>query len=90
MAGGKGSASEIFSSVLMLFPDGSVWIHLANLPQKLTSARASIVEGHLRVNGGYNEGSHSEVCRFSDAIASLAPTPLMLALKRTGAQKNGR
>ena len=67
VAGGKGPGSQIqgpLSSVLMLLPEGTDWTPLASLPQSLTSARASIVGGQLWINGGYNEGSQDEVCRF--------------------------
>ena len=51
VAGGFSSASS--SSVLTLLPGATAWTPIASLPRALVGARASIVGGRLRVNGGY-------------------------------------
>ena len=50
--------SRFFSSVVTLLPGAPTWTYLASLPRGLIGARASIVGGRLRVNGGYGGTSH--------------------------------
>ena len=48
--------------MLTLLPGATAWTPIASLPRALVGARASIVGGRLRVNGGYGGGSfRSEV-----------------------------
>ena len=44
--------ANYLSSVLTLLPGATNWTLLASLPRGLWGARASIVRGKLRVNGG--------------------------------------
>ena len=61
VAGGYNGSNEL-SSVLTLLPGATAWTPLASLPRALSGARASIVGGRLRVNGGIGGGSfRSEV-----------------------------
>ena len=55
VAGGS-DGSNLLSSVLTLLPGATAWTPLASLPTALRGARASIVGGRLRVNGG-SDGS---------------------------------
>ena len=52
VAGGRDNDGNYLSSVLTLLPDATAWTPLAVLPRGLWGARASIVGGRLRVNGG--------------------------------------
>ena len=52
VAGGRDGEGSYLSSVLTLLPDATAWTPLAFLPRGLWGARASIVGGRLRVNGG--------------------------------------
>ena len=62
VAGGKDGSFNDLSSVLTLLPGATTWTPIADLPRALRSARASVVGGRLRVNGGYDGGStRSEV-----------------------------
>ena len=57
VAGGyDGSTDQLLSSVLTLLPGATAWTPLASLPRALDGARASIVGGRLRVNGGVDGG----------------------------------
>ena len=57
-----GWGGRALSSVVTLLPGAPAWTYLASLPRALTGARASIVGGRIRVNGGYGGGSfRSEV-----------------------------
>ena len=47
------------SSVVTLLHGATAWTPLASLPRTLDSARASIVGGRIRINGGYDGGSRS-------------------------------
>ena len=61
VAGGE-EWNNLLSSVLTLLPGASAWTPLASLPRALSSARASIVGGKIRVTGGYDGGARrSEV-----------------------------
>ena len=55
VAGGF-DGSNYLSSVLTLLPGATAWTPLASLPRALSGARASIVGGRLRVNGGGDGG----------------------------------
>ena len=55
VAGGF-DGSNYLSSVLTLLPGATDWTPLASLPRPLYDARASIVGGRLRVNGGVDDG----------------------------------
>ena len=60
VAGGK--TSWFTSSVVTLLHGATAWTPLASLPRTLSWARASIVGGRIRINGGYDGGSsRSEV-----------------------------
>ena len=62
VAGGRKSESSFLSSVLTLLPGAEAWTDLDSLPRPLYGARASIVGGRLRVNGGSDGDSYrSEV-----------------------------
>ena len=62
VAGGLTDGSNRLSSVLTLLPGAPAWTPLASLPRGLSSARASIVGGKIRVTGGYDVGAfRSEV-----------------------------
>ena len=61
VAGGLDDGLNELSSVLTLLPRATAWTELANLPRALKLARASIVGGRLRVNGGWDHGDRSEV-----------------------------
>ena len=50
VVGGEGSSW--LSSVVTLLPGATAWTRLASLPRAVSGARASIVGGRLRVNGG--------------------------------------
>ena len=53
---------DYLSSVLTLLPGATAWTPIPSLPRALSYARASIVGGRIRVNGGYGGGSRrSEV-----------------------------
>ena len=58
VAGGF-DGSNYLSSVLTLLPGATAWTPLASLPRPrgLWGARASIVGGRLRVNGGRDGGT---------------------------------
>ena len=57
-----GWTSDHTSSVVTLLHGATAWTPLASLPRRLSSARASIVGGRIRINGGYDGGSRrSEV-----------------------------
>ena len=57
-----GYTSDFTSSVVTLLHGATAWTPLASLPRTLSSARASIVGGRIRINGGYDGGSsRSEV-----------------------------
>ena len=62
VAGGWDGSSRL-SSVYTLLSGEPAWTRLANLPRTLSSARASVVGGKIRVTGGFSEqGSYrSEV-----------------------------
>ena len=47
------------SSVVTLLHGATAWTPLASLPRTLSSARASIVGGRIRINGGYDGGSYN-------------------------------
>ena len=61
VAGGKNGHpddnSNFLSSVLTLLPQAETWAPLTPLPRVLYGAKASIVEGLLRVSGGWDEVS---------------------------------
>ena len=62
VAGGYTDGDNRLSSVLTLLPGAPDWTPLASLPRALSSARASIVGGKIRVTGGYEGGARrSEV-----------------------------
>ena len=52
------------STVLTLPLGATVWTPLASLPRPFSSAQASIVGGMIRVVGGYDGSSRSEVMSF--------------------------
>ena len=54
VAGGTGVAN--YASVLTLLPGAQAWTPLASLPRTLFDARASIVEGKMRLTGGRSYG----------------------------------
>ena len=57
-----GYTSDRTSSVVTLLHGATTWTPLASLPRGLAYARASIVGGRIRINGGYDGGSRrSEV-----------------------------
>ena len=57
-----GYTSDYSSSVVTLLHGATTWTPLASLPRALWSARASIVGGRIRINGGWDGGSQrSEV-----------------------------
>ena len=58
VAGGITSAGST-PSVLTLLPGATGWTPLAFLPRALVSARASIVGGRIRINGGRGAGFDS-------------------------------
>ena len=61
VAGGYAPSGRT-SSVVTLLRGASTWTTLASLPRALSRARASIVGGRIRINGGYDGGSsRSEV-----------------------------
>ena len=43
--------------MLTLLPGATAWTQLASLPRELFGARASILGGRFRVNGGFGLGS---------------------------------
>ena len=49
------------SSVVTLLHGATTWTPLASLPRTLAGARASIVGGRIRINGGYDGSTRSEV-----------------------------
>ena len=55
VAGGR--SQSYFSSVLTLLPEATAWTPLASLPSALNEAKASIVGGRIRVNGGRDDGA---------------------------------
>ena len=59
VAGGRDGdgLNNRLSSVLTLVPGATAWIQLASLPRPLIGARASVVGGRLRVNGGRDNGA---------------------------------
>ena len=67
VAGGNGSnyffgSNNLLSSVVTLLPGATAWTPLASLPRGLSLARASIFAGgRLRVVGGFNYSTRSEV-----------------------------
>ena len=62
VVGGLDGSDNILSSALTLLPGATAWTPIASLPRALSHARASIVGGRIRVNGGYGGGSYrSEV-----------------------------
>ena len=46
------------SSVVTLLHGATTWTSLASLPRALIGARASIVGGRIRINGGHDGGSY--------------------------------
>ena len=67
VAGGNhyNGTDNSLSSVLTLLPGATLWTLLASLPRALVDARASIVGGSLRVNGGLTLGLYrSEVLQY--------------------------
>ena len=57
-----GYTSDFTSSVVTLLHGATAWTPLASLPRRLAWARASIVGGRIRINGGLDGGSsRSEV-----------------------------
>ena len=57
-----GYTSDFTSSVVTLLHGATTWTSLASLPRPLRGARASIVGGRMRVNGGRDGGGYrSEV-----------------------------
>jgi len=73
VAGGYGDSNHRFSSVLTLLPGATAWTQLASLPQPLYSARASIVGGRMRVNGGWAGPGGTEV--RSGQVLEYHPQP---------------
>ena len=71
VAGGQDDGSTFLYSVVTLLPGATTWTQLADLPRALTYARASVVGGRLRVNGGYDGGSGDlEIWRSEVMIAN--------------------
>ena len=52
-----GWTPDYTSSVVTLLHGATTWTPLASLPRGLSGARASIVGGRIRINGGYDGGS---------------------------------
>ena len=65
VAGGRTPMSKRTSSVATLLPGATAWTPLASLPRGLSGARASIVGGRIRINGGWDGRSS-----ITDAIRS--------------------
>ena len=68
VAGGWDDEGNDLSSVLTLLPGAPAWTPLASLPRELSSARASIVGGKMRVTGGRDDGGarRTEVMNKND------------------------
>ena len=60
VAGGIGD-SGLLSSVVTLLPGAEDWTPLASLPRPVSSARASVVRGRIRLTGGWTGSSVSQV-----------------------------
>ena len=56
VVGGRDGSYNFLSSGLTLLPGATAWTPIASLPRTLVGARASIVGGRIRVNGGYDGG----------------------------------
>ena len=88
VAGGRDGSDNYLSSVLTLLPGAEIWTPLASLPRRFDSARASIMEGRLRVTGGGRGGEggrwkvegRSEVC----VCPFLAPFFFLRTLLKIG------
>ena len=69
VAGGFNGSQDL-SSVLTLLPGEGAWTPLASLPRTLSSAQALVVEGRLRVTGGFDDRKtyRSEVIILKSAV----------------------
>ena len=59
-----GYTSGLTSSVVTLLHGATHWTPLASLPRTLYGARASIVGGRIRINGGFDGGSRRTEVRI--------------------------